>query len=161
MTVPKRRKNRVNNTLDDNGFSEDEQCLAQLDQKICAALFNVYKKSVDPRLILHVVAQNMMEFGLWASNGAAPVAAALILNGMADRLKKFDKDAPPDNSARSMEVEILSDWPAEPDSSGNTREFLLAVENHLCKLIAMSLEGTHTSNKTVHSIQKIRGASYD
>ena len=120
MTVPKRRKNRVNNTLDDNGFSEDEQCLAQLDQKICAALFNVYKKSVDPRLILHVVAQNMMEFGLWASNGAAPVAAALILNGMADRLKKFDKDAPPDNSARSMEVEILSDWPAEPDSSGNT-----------------------------------------
>ena len=145
MTKPNRKSGNMDFSHE---LDQSQRSLAKLDQKIGEAVTAARSEGSDPKAIIRTITENAMEFGLWETNGAAQVIAAMMINAMSCHLQKYNDPAKP--TIKRMDIVITSDWPDELNDTNALRELLLATEDHICRWIAFSFENNQIPNRTSH-----------
>ena len=152
MTKIKRKKlvTRASERPEKKSLTNDQKWLAEFDRNLGRAFLEVNDKDVSQNLIIEVAARHTAEFGCWRSDGAAPLVAVLILNGVATHLKKYINDDLQQTAFEDMEILIQSEWLEGSDGRAETAELLTAMQDHICQWIGMSLDSPNSTSDTVH-----------
>ena len=152
MTDAKRKKTTTSSsgTVKKKRLTRIQKHLAAFDKRLGEAFISCEQQNVDPELILIIAARHVTEFGCWATNGNAAFVAATIIGGIADHLKKYEPCDSETDDVEPMEIQIMSDWARETNGKAETRQLMLAVQEHLSRWMALSIEDAHHSDETVH-----------
>ena len=152
MTETKRKKSTTaqSGKTKDKRLTRVQQHLAAFDKRLGEAFIEVDNRKVDPELILIIAARHVTEYGCWAFNGNAPLVAATMLGAIADHLAKYESCDLETDDIEKMEIEIVSDWGTGTNGKAETRQLMLAMQEHLCRWMALSFDETHAIDETFH-----------
>lgn len=120
------------------------------DEKITKCLCYSLDKGVEPEEAILVAINNLTEFGLYTTNGAAPLVAIAVLKGMSEHLKKYDPTDDKDALNELFEISIDSEWLRGSNGNLETRFLLDALANHIVMMLDSREVGIKMSREQIH-----------
>jgi len=105
---------------------------AAFDEKLSEAFLFAHNQGISPQKAIFICTNNLMEFGLWATHGTAPLVASTMLQGAALQLKKYEAVIDePTPEFEEANISIECHWLPSSDGNLETRFLLVALAEHL------------------------------